>query len=179
MWTVAATPKSRKTAAAARDAPPKRLNRVVGVAEALQRSLDPVFRKRGFASRDLITHWAAMAPAPYDRVAAPDRLAWPRGERSAEGAILYLRCLPGHALALQHEAPMIARAINRYFGYLLVAGVRMSAEPLESKQEITPAPTVSAAPDPQLDSLVAGVEDEKLRHALRRLGQGIKARTLR
>lgn len=176
---MAAPPRGRKKAAAAEAQPPRRLNRVVGVAEALQNSLDPVFRKRGFASRDLITHWGAMAPAPYDRVAAPDRLAWPRGERSAEGAILYLRCLPGHALALQHEAPMIARSINRYFGYLLIAGVRMSAEPLAPKPEMEATPPVATAPDPQLDNLLAGVEDEQLRHALRRLGQGIKARTAR
>ena len=80
-------------------AEPKRLNRAVGVGEALQKVLDPALRKRGFAGRDIITHWAAMAPAPYDRIAAPDRLAWPRGQRTAEGATLYLRCHPGHALA--------------------------------------------------------------------------------
>ena len=51
---------------------PKRLNRSVGVGEALGRVLDPVFRKRGFASRDLIAHWAAVAPKPYDSVAQPE-----------------------------------------------------------------------------------------------------------
>ncbi|MHB1110603.1 MAG: DUF721 domain-containing protein, partial [Devosia sp.] len=111
------------------DDTPRRLNRVVGVAEALSKALDPALRKRGFASRDIITHWAAMAPAPYDKVALPDRLSWPRGERGAEGATLYLRCVPGHALALSHEGPLIAAAINRYFGYVLVGAVRLSAEP--------------------------------------------------
>lgn len=157
------------------DDTPKRLNRIVDAGEALQRSLDPVFRKRGFASRDLITHWAAMAPAPYDRAAAPDKLVWPRGERSAGGATLYLRCTPGQALALQHEAPLIVRAVNRYFGYVLVGAVKLSAEPLERKDEKPPAKAPAEdGPDPELSGMVAEVPDEGLRHALHRLGRGIK-----
>ena len=160
------------------DAPPKRLNRVVGAGEALQKALDPVFRKRGFAGRDIITHWAAMAPAPYDRIAAPDRLAWPRGERNAGGATLYLRCAPGHALALQHEGPLIAAAVNRYFGYVLVGGVRLSAEPFSvdsaAKDEAIAEPTPETAA--QLEQTVGTVADEGVRDALRRLGRGIMGR---
>jgi hypothetical protein len=156
---------------------PKRLNRVVDVGEALQRSLDPVFRKRGFASRDLVTHWAAMAPTPYDRAAAPDKLVWPRGTRSAEGATLYLRCAPGRALALQHEGPLIARSVNRYFGYVLVNTVRLSAEPFEmATKPPRSMEAASVAPDAELDETVAGVADDGLRSALRRLGRGIKGR---
>ena len=76
---------------------PKRRNRTVSVADALSGALDPVLKKRGFASRDILAHWTVIAPAPYDKVAIPDKLTWPRGERSAEGATLYLRCMPGHA----------------------------------------------------------------------------------
>lgn len=167
--------KSKASAKPKADAKPKRLNRVVDAGEALQKSLDPVFRKRGFASRDLITHWAAMAPAPYDRAAVPDKLTWPRGERGAEGATLYLRCTPGQALALQHEAPIIARAVNRYFGYVLVGTVRLSAEPLEiSTKTLEPATPVPTPADPIVDTTVASVGDEGLRSALRRLGLGIK-----
>jgi hypothetical protein len=155
----------------------KRLNRVVGVAEALQKTLDPAFRKRGFASRDLVTHWAAMAPSPYDGIAAPDRLAWPRGARQAGGATLYLRCAAGHALALQHEGPKIASAINRYFGYVLIEAVRISAAPFSPAS----LPKAQGAdeplrPDPVVDAAVEGVEDEGLRDALRRLGRGIKGK---
>src|SRR5437588_348243 len=99
---------------------PKRLNRAVGIGEALNGALDPALKRRGFASRDIVTHWTAIAPAPYDKLAIPDKLVWPRGERSAQGATLYLRCVEGHALMLTHEAPRIAASINRYFGYVLV-----------------------------------------------------------
>ena len=158
------------------DSGPKRLNRFAGVGEALSKTLDPVFRKRGFAGRDIVTRWSSIAPSPYDRVTAPDRLVWPRGDRGAGGATLYLRCSAGHALALSHEAPRIAEAINRYFGYVLVNAIRLSAEPFESREN--PAAATPSATDeaPEVDRAVATVADEGLRRALGRLGRGV-ART--
>jgi hypothetical protein len=47
-------------------AEPKRLNRTVGVSEALSHVLDSALKKRGFATRDILANWAAMAPKPYD-----------------------------------------------------------------------------------------------------------------
>ncbi|HEY0918473.1 DUF721 domain-containing protein [Devosia sp.] len=158
-----------------KDAAPRRLNRAVGAAEALGRVLDPVLRKRGFASRDILTHWPAMAPPPYDKVALPDRLAWPRGARGAEGATLYLRCVPGHALALSHEAGPIAAAVNRYFGYFLVGAVRLSAEPFTPHSGVdddTPR-EVSPAVRAEVEHRLAPVADDGLRDALRRLGHGV------
>jgi hypothetical protein len=154
---------------------PKRRNRTMSVADIMSGALDPVLKKRGFASRDIITHWAAMAPAPYDRVAIPDKLTWPRGERSAEGATLVLRCGPGHALAIAHEGPRIAAAVNRYFGFVLVSGVRLSAEPFTpGSGETAQEPEL---PDPEIvakvGAQVAGVADEELREALRILGQAL------
>lgn len=158
---------------------PRRLNRAVGAAEALNRVLDPALRKRGFASRDILTHWPAMAPPPYDKVALPDRLAWPRGERGAEGATLYLRCIPGHALALSHEGPLIAAAINRYFGYVLVGAVRLSAEPFSPRSGEKPdaRPQADATVRAEVEKQLAPVADEGVKEALRRLGHAIIGRS--
>jgi hypothetical protein len=158
------------------DKEPKRLNRTVGLGEVVGGVLGPALRKRGFAGRDIIAHWAAIAPKPYDEVSVPDRLAWPRGGRSAEGATLYLRCTEGHALMLQHEAPRLAAAVNRYFGYLLVKDVRLSAEPLRAA-EAEPAPTpIDPVSKAKISAAVRGVADDGLKDALRRLGEGIARR---
>ena len=154
------------------EAEPKRLNRFAGAGEALTRALDPVFRKRGFAGRDIVTRWSAIAPSPYDRVAAPDRLVWPRGDRGAGGATLYLRCAQGHALALSHEGDRIAEAVNRYFGYVLVSTVRLSAEPFVPQQADDRPPPPTATP-PAVEAAVSGVDDTPLRDALRRLGSAL------
>jgi hypothetical protein len=153
---------------------PPRANRTVGVGDALSRVLDPALKRRGFASRDIITHWQAMVPTPYDRVAMPDRLSWPRGERSAQGATLYLRCAEGHQLALTHEAPRIAAAINRYFGYVLVDRIRLSPTPLtHAKAAPAPAPAADPVQRAVVGRTVGKVEDERLRRALTELGLAI------
>jgi len=160
---------------------PKRLNRSVGVGEAIVAALDPVFKKRGFAGRDIITHWQAMAPEPYDKVAMPDKLSWPRGERGTEGATLYLRTQAGHGFAVAHDAPRIAAAVNRYFGYVLVGSVRLSAEPFSPhsgpKDDAWLKPT--KADKTQVDQTIEAVADEGLRESLRQLGLGIIAKTRR
>jgi hypothetical protein len=152
---------------------PKRLNRTVGVAEALGGVLDSALKKRGFATRDILTHWAAIAPKPYDLVAMPDQLKWPRGA-GHEGATLYLRCSQGHAMALSHEAPLIVSAVNRYFGYFLVREVRLSPEPFRpgSARKAQPRTTLPEVAK-HADQAVAEVNDPALKDALKSLGEQI------
>lgn len=155
---------------------PKRLNRTVGVADALKGVLDSALKKRGFATRDLLSNWAAMAPKPYDRIAVPEQLKWPRGG-GHEGATLYLRCMPGHALALSHEGALIAAAVNRYFGYFLVREVRLSAEPFTtSSAPKAEAPKVPTEAVRRTEEAVAQVEDEALKAALGTLGRALHSR---
>ena len=160
---------------------PKRRNRTMSVADVLSGALAPALKKRGFASRDIIAHWSVMAPKPYDTVAIPDKLSWPRGERSAEGATLVLRCAPGHALAISHEGGKIAAAINRYFGFVLVGTVRLSAEPFtpgsgpKTETAYQPSPSVVA----RVEDQVATVENDDVREALRRLGLAMSGRSER
>jgi hypothetical protein len=153
-------------------APPKRLNRTVGAGDALRGVLDPALKRRGFASRDILTHWRAMAPSPYDAVALPDRLVWPRNAPNAVGATLYLRCAAGHHLALVHEAPRIAAAINRYFGYVLVDQIKLAITPF-TPGSAAPAPAateIDGATRAAIGRAVEGVGDERVRAALAQLG---------
>ena len=158
---------------------PKRRNRTMNIADVLSGALDPVLKKRGFASRDIITHWAVMAPEPYDKVAIPDKLTWPRGERSAEGATLLLRCIPGHALAISHEGPRIAAAVNRYFGFVLVGAVKLSAEPFTpgSGRKVDKDRQPSQSVVAKVGAQVAEVADDDLREALRTLGHALSSRS--
>jgi hypothetical protein len=157
---------------------PKRLNRVVGVSEALSKVLDAALKKRGFATRDLLNKWPAIAPKPYNLVARPEQLKWPRGA-GHEGATLYVRCAQGHALALSHEGPLIAAAVNRYFGYFLVKDVRLSAEPFTAAAP--PAKPVGVAPEVSRDAgvAVAEVEDAGLKEALKGLGEALMSKRRR
>ncbi|WP_160297780.1 DUF721 domain-containing protein [Devosia chinhatensis] len=159
----------------------KRRNRAVSVADALAGAIDPVLRKRGFASRDIISHWSLIAPAPFNETTLPEKLSWPRASNNADGATLVLRCAPGQALFAQHEAPAIAAAVNRYFGYVLVRDVRLSAEPFtpgsgrKVQKQHKPSPDAIARVGAQTER----VEDETLREALRVLGLALSSKTER
>jgi hypothetical protein len=154
----------------------KRLNRSVQLGDMIGNTLDPALKRRGFANRDLIAHWAAIAPTPYDKIAMPDKLVWPRRDKpDPEGAVLYVRCVEGHALMLTHDAPMIVSAINRYFGYLLVSGVRHSKTPFTPPRPASaPISTkLSPALEHKLSGAISDIEDEGLRIALEKLGRGV------
>lgn len=145
----------------------------MGVAEALNNVLDSALRKRGFATRDILANWEAMAPKPYDRVAFPAELKWPRGA-GHEGATLVLRCAEGQRLALAHEGQLIASAVNRYFGYYLVREVKLSAEPfIRSSGPKTEARETTPEVADHADQAVAAVEDPALKVALKTLGEAV------
>ena len=156
---------------------PKRYNRFVGIDKAATSVLDPVFRKRGFANRDLFARWAEIAPPPFNETTLPERLYWPRREAGAEGATLILRCRPGAALVVAHEGARIAEAVNRYFGYFLVSGIKLSAEPFVPKAA---TPDMQEECPPEIRSEVARAVDhvgnDRLRAALQHLGENIKTR---
>jgi hypothetical protein len=148
----------------------------VGVAEALNRVLDSALKKRGFATRDILANWEAMAPKPYDKAAFPAELKWPRGA-GHEGATLFLRCAEGQRLALAHEGQLIASAVNRYFGYFLVREVKLSAEPFTlSSGRKTQARTTTPEVARHADEVVAAVEDPALKDALKTLGEAVLAK---
>lgn len=157
---------------------PKRRNRITGLGDAVGTAIDPVFRKRGFASRDIVTNWAAMAPVPYNKTTIPDRLMWPRGEAGADGAILFLRCAEGQRLALAHEGDAVAAAVNRYFGYLLVGAVKLSAAPFSSGSTAPSKNTAEPSAETRqiVDDALGSVEDDGLKSALRHLGHSLYER---
>jgi hypothetical protein len=159
---------------------PDRLNRTVSLGEVASRALDPVLRQRGFATAELVANWQSIVPAPYDRSVLPDRLKWNRKAENAapDGATLYVRVDPVQALGFAHEHARIRDAINRYFGFFLVADIRTAREPFvprtarHADHATGPTPADLAAAGEK----VAAVSDAGVRAALARLGAGVAAR---
>ncbi len=151
----------------------RRVNKSVGLGEALSKIIEPVFQKRGFASRDIINQWRVIAPEPYNKVTIPERLQWSGDNKSAEGAILVLRCASAYKMALTYDSKQIAGAINRYFGYVLVDRIKISLEPfsLSSGEQNYKAPVVTREVHKKISDIVCDIEDEQLKNALQKLGE--------
>ena len=141
--------------------------------------MDPMLKKRGFASRDIMENWAVIVPPPYNRVTCPDGLKWARGESRGDGAILFVRCAQAHHMALTHDQQRLSEAINHYFGYVLVRQVKLSAAPFMPSSD--KMPHIAKEPDPQtleqIERTVSNVRDEDVKEALKQLGLGILGKT--
>ncbi|MGO9392701.1 DUF721 domain-containing protein, partial [Rhodoblastus sp.] len=96
-------------------------------------------------------------------------------ESSVEPATLVLRVSGGMAIEIQHMAPQLIERVNAHLGWRAVGRLAIRQGPLQKAF----GPKRVAPPDPQAllqaREATEGVEDERLREALVRLG----ARALR
>ncbi len=131
------------------------------------------FARYGFAQADVVANWEAIVGSDLAAVSAPERIKWPRGageQAQKQGGTLVIRAAPGRALELQYEASRIISAINSFFGYGAVAGIKVI-----QAQDLPPSPgKPPALPDkPVCDQELAQMDESPLKAALQRLGRGV------
>jgi hypothetical protein len=153
------------------------------LADIVGRALTPACRKRGFATVDLVSHWADIVGAPYAESTQPEKLSWSRRppglitEEEHEPAVLTLRCTGAVSLRLTHELPQVIERINMFFGYRCVGRIKLVQLPLarlerRSRPRLGP---VSPADEAKVRAAAAGIADDGLRAALERLGRAVAA----
>jgi hypothetical protein len=143
--------------------------------DLVRRTLADTFARQGFASTELVTHWADIVGAEIAAHCEPMQIKWPRGgdPQAPDPATLVLRVEGPVAIEIQHLSPVILERVNRFFGWRAVGRLALRQAPLSRREK----PKVRPAPDPELIARLAEsleVEDEGLRDALARLGAAIK-----
>jgi hypothetical protein len=88
-----------------------------------------------------------------------------------------LKVTGAFALEAQQAAPLIIARINAYLGWNAVGRIALKQGPVEPLSRPAPAPPPPPAPSGEISAAAAKVEDERLRHALERLGATIAARS--
>jgi len=142
----------------------------------VSRCLGDVFARQGFASGELVTHWAEIVGAEIAALAEPIKLQWPRagGHEEAEPATLVLRVEGPPAIEVQHLAPVILERVNRYLGWRAVGRIGIRQAPLarsrSSDRAASPSPAATAA----VAATLTSIDDAPLRDALARLGAAVK-----
>jgi len=158
--------------------PPRR--RRQGTARAVGQTLAGLtataFGRRGFAAGDVVRHWPEIAGTLLARHTLPDRITYPRGQRT--DGILHLQVGSAPvATEVQHLSPLIIEKVNTYFGYGAVKGLHIYQRPLPPAAPTRPAPRpLSAAERAALDAEIAAVKDPELRQALANLGAAVRRR---
>ncbi|MBI1868155.1 MAG: DUF721 domain-containing protein [Methylocystis sp.] len=148
------------------------------LADLVNRALDPLVARQGFAESSLLVRWEAIIGARIAAMCRPIRLQWPPRAKSRapdkreEPAILVLRVEPGFGLDIQHMSDAIVARVNAHLGWRCVGRIAIRQEPLG---EDGAAPRKVAPPDAaaraKARAATEGVTDEALRAALIALGE--------
>ena len=136
-----------------------------------------VFARYGFAYAEVIARWPEIVGEDLARHCRPDRIRWPKGAGEAAakaGGTLIINAAPGRALELQYEVPRIIERVNRFYGHGAIAAVKVM-----QSQGLPVEPARGAAPcgKPVYVPALTEIEDERLKAALTRMGQGVAGRS--
>ena len=130
------------------------------------------FRKFGFIQSSVVSRWREIVGEKLADVTQPAMIRFPVGQKA--GGTLHLTISGAHAPMLQHVAPDLIAAVNRFFGYAAIAHVRMT------HGHVTPAPAVQQPamlkPVPaELGDSLRDIGDPELRTVLERMAAGLGA----
>jgi hypothetical protein len=140
------------------------------------RCLADAFKRQGFASSELVTHWEEIVGAEIAAYAEPIRMVWTRAADPDESppATLVLRVEGPAAIEIQHQSAVIVERVNRYFGWQALAGIALRQAPLMRRRTKRQRPAIDQRLAEALSAGMTDIADDGLRAALGRLGAAIK-----
>lgn len=128
------------------------------------------FRKFGFVQSSVVSRWREIVGDRLADVTQPAMIRFPAGQKA--GGTLHLTISGAHAPMLQHVAPDIIGAVNRFFGYAAVVQVRMTHGQVTPAAPVQPPAMLKPVPAELGDSL-RDIGDPELRTVLERMAAGL------
>jgi len=142
----------------------------------VNRCLADAFKRQGFTSCELVTHWEDIVGMEIATNAEPIRMVWTRSSDPDESppATLVLRVEGPAAIEIQHQSAVIVERVNRYFGWQALAGIALRQAPLRRRRAKPVRRVIDEALADRISEQMTGIADDGLRAALGRLGAAIK-----
>jgi hypothetical protein len=144
------------------------------LADLIGPSTAAAFRRQGFASSEIVTHWDDIVGPEIAAVAEPIRMRWMRGTgNESPPATLVLRVEGPAALEIQHLAGVIIERVNCHVGWCAIGAIALQQAPLMRRRHRPPRTAI----DEKLAQSIAarsGIADDRLRSAIGRLGAAVK-----
>jgi len=146
------------------------------LATFLGATLNDVFKRQGFANRELVTRWAEIVGREVAAHAEPLKIQWPRpvADQPVEPATLVLRVEGPVALEIQHASDVIIARVNQFFGWQAVGRLALRQAPLRRPEPRKRRAGPDAAVIVEASAALGAVDDPDLRDALARLKASIK-----
>jgi hypothetical protein len=146
------------------------------LADLVGPALTAAFKRHGFASTEIVTHWDDIVGPEVAAHCEPIKITWPRQNdaEQPEPATLVLRCQGPAAIEIQHLAGVIVERINRFLGWRAIERVALRQAPLARRAKPKPPPAIDAEAARRIADRMTDITDESLRAALGRLGAAVK-----
>lgn len=156
----------------------KRFYRPRQISELIGGLVDPLLQQRAGMTMQLVLAWEDIVGATHAEYSRPEKLEWPRQISEDDAfmpATLKIACDGARSIYLQHEAGLIIERINGFFGFGAIDRIRIVQKPIrvQDKPRRKPPQQLSQAQQTRLSEMLEGVEDEKLRAALKKMGEGV------
>lgn len=154
------------------------------LADLVGKAMTPACRKRGFASVDIVTAWPDIVGERYGTRVLPDKLIWPRQpelsdpEKPPQPATLVVHTDGATAMMLSHDSAQVIERINTFYGWAAIGRIKILQKPVRIKQTEKPKPlrSLTEREEEKLDKSLEGVENDRLREALKKLGAQVIAK---
>ncbi|WFS01520.1 DUF721 domain-containing protein [Rhizobium tumorigenes] len=148
------------------------------ISEVANGLIDPVLARRAGISTALLGSWDDIVGADFADCTRPEKIAWAKrngpGEGGYQPGVLTIACEGARALFLTHAQGELIQRINAFFGFSAIHQIRIVQKPVSqhAKRSRTPVPLKGAAAV-KLEGMMEGIESDKLRAAVQRLGTAV------
>ena len=143
--------------------------------DLLSKVVGETFKRRGFASAELVTRWTEIVGVEIAAHSEPIKIQWTRpadGEARQPGTLI-LRVEGPAAIEIQHLANVICERVNRFLGWRAVERIALRQAPLRNALR-QPVPTTDPAAAARIAASLPEIADDELRQALARLGAAVR-----
>ncbi|TCU19152.1 hypothetical protein EV132_102381 [Rhizobium sullae] len=146
------------------------------ISELANGLIDPVLAKRAGINTALLGCWDEIVGEDFADCTRPEKIAWVRGNENGtyKPGVLTIACEGARALFLTHAQGELIQRINSFFGFAAVHQIRIVQKPVSqaAKRSRPPQPLKGEAAR-KLESMMEGIEGDKLREAVKRLGTAV------
>ena len=149
---------------------------IVQISEIANGVLDPVLAKRAGINTMLLGMWDEIAGPDFAECTRPEKIKWPRrtGDDTFVPGTLTIACEGARALFLVHSQDQLIQRLNSVFGFPAIDRIKIVQKPVtDGRPRARPVRELPPHRQKRLADLVSGIENDKLREALSRLGKGV------
>ena len=141
--------------------------------------IDPILARRSGISTALLGAWDEIAGEAYADFSRPEKITWPKRLSETEDGgfrpgCLIIACEGARVLFLTHGQGELIHRVNGFFGFSAIDRIKVVQKPVQPMGgHRRKPPQLSAAEARDLEARLEGIESEKLRAAIMRLGAGV------